>query len=76
MKQISQANNVYKYKNINILLGDADLNGVVDLYDQILISSYNMGSALLSNVQLAAADYNKDGVVDLYDAIAIAQAIQ
>ena len=72
----SQANNVYKYKNINILLGDADLNGVVDLYDQILISSYNMGSALLSNVQLAAADYNKDGVVDLYDAIAIAQAIQ
>lgn len=68
----SQAKSIYKYKNINITLGDADLNGVVDLYDQILISSYITGKDLLSNVQFAAADYNKDGTVDIYDAIAIA----
>lgn len=71
----SQATNMYKYKNINLSLGDANLDGVINLYDAILVSQYNMGSTLFSNVQAVVADINKDGVVNLYDVIEISDMI-
>jgi hypothetical protein len=52
------------------LLGDADLNGVVDAADYIALK-LNMGK--MGNAVLADGDFNGDGDVDLDD-LAILQA--
>lgn len=63
----------YKFKAINFKLGDANLDGTVDVFDAIYVSKYTTNNVQLSNVQLALADYNKDGQVDVFDANAIAK---
>jgi len=63
----------YKFKAINFKLGDANLDGTVDVFDAIYVSKYTTNNVHLSNVQLALADYNKDGQVDVFDANAIAK---
>ena len=62
-----------KYKNvtsIEILKGDADLNGVVDLSDLIAISKYNLSNEaypLINEVAFVNADMNEDDKVDGLD---------
>ena len=62
-----------KYKNvtsIEILKGDADLNGVVDLSDLVVISKYNLSNEaypLINEVAFVNADMNEDDKVDGLD---------
>lgn len=58
----------------DVLLGDATLDGKINLYDAIEIAKYMMGEEL-SDEQLVAADITEDGKVNLYDAIAVCEII-
>ena len=50
------------------MIGDANLDGVVDIFDATLIQKYAVDKAELTDGQKAVADVNDDGVVDVLDA--------
>lgn len=51
------------------LIGDADDNGVVDIYDALLVMQYDAGWNVSLNVQ--NSDMNADNSIDLQDALQI-----
>ena len=55
------------------LIGDVNLDGVVDLADAVLLMQYSSGSTSLSRRQLKAADVSNDGIVNVGDVILIMQ---
>ena len=55
------------------IIGDVNLDGVVDLADAILLMQYASGSINLTSKQLKAAEVNKDGIVNVGDVIIIMQ---
>lgn len=55
------------------LLGDVDLNGVVDTQDASELLKYSAEMISLSGEQLLAADVNKDSLQDSRDAVVILQ---
>lgn len=55
-------------------LGDATLDGKINLYDAIEIAKYMMGEPL-TDEQLTYADITQDGKVNLYDAIEVCKII-
>ena len=54
----------------NVLLGDADGDGVVDLTDAVAIFEYFMTGSY-PNFNETAADFDQDGTVDLTDAVLV-----
>ena len=52
----------------NLLLGDLNGDGEVDIFDANLVVAYYNGTATLNDDQLTAADVNGDGEVDIFDA--------
>jgi len=62
--------------NIEVLqvlavLGDVNMDGVIDINDAILITDYDAGLETLTEKQLSLADVNGDDVVDAGDAVKI-----
>ena len=57
------------------LLGDVDLNGVVNSTDALLVMRYSMTIISLSDRAFAAGDMNGDGSVNATDAINIMRSI-
>ena len=55
----------------DILPGDADLSGAVDISDALLTLRFAMGLITMNDMQAGAADYNGDGTVDIQDALQI-----
>ncbi|MBC7220723.1 hypothetical protein H5T55_04545 [Candidatus Bipolaricaulota bacterium] len=58
-----------------VLVGDANLDGVVDVRDARLVHQAALGLVALAPPQRVAADVNGDGVVDTADAQLIAEAL-
>ena len=56
---------------ISIILGDADLNGAVEIPDALLALRFAMTLIVPSEAQVQAADVNGNGAVDLQDALTI-----
>lgn len=54
-----------------IVYGDVNGDGIVDILDSIMIQKYTSGKTEFTPEQIAAADYNRDGNVDILDASAI-----
>ncbi len=52
-----------------LLLGDADLNGTVNVTDALLVLRHAMGVTLLSGDALTVADYDLNGTVNVTDAL-------
>ena len=52
----------------DILPGDLNGDGEVDIFDANLVVAYYNGTAELTDAQIAAADVNNDGDVDIFDA--------
>jgi len=50
------------------LMGDVNGDGIIDLYDAILIHYYYRGRIFMNADERWTADVNRDNVVDLYDA--------
>ncbi len=59
------------------LLGDVDLNGVVEEADAILLAQFLTSdpNAVITDAGLINADVNQDGIIDLADITAITQMI-
>mgnify|MGYP000316806723 CR=1 FL=1 len=58
-----------------VLVGDANLDGIVDVRDARLVRQAALGLAALAFPQRVPADVNGDGVVDIADAQLIAEAL-
>jgi len=56
----------------NLLLGDSDSNGIVNIVDALMIAQYTVGQTM-NNINLQAADTNVDNVVNIVDALIVAQ---
>ena len=50
------------------VLGDVDINGLINISDVTAIQLYLAESEPLNDVQLIAADVNQDGIIDIADA--------
>lgn len=59
----------------NVLYGDVDLNGVVDLIDAICLNKNLAGVTILTDTQSANADVNTDGIINDEDAATILQFV-
>ena len=59
----------------NIMVGDVDMNGKVDVNDVTLIMKYNVDLINLSSEQAELADVNNDGYVDVLDVTLLQQYI-
>lgn len=57
------------------LLGDANLDGQVNIVDATLIQKHSIGLIELTDVPLLNADYDQNGVINVTDATAIQKAI-
>ena len=59
----------------SIVIGDVNLDGIINIYDATLIQKYSSGNYHFDAVQLFAADVNKDGVVNVMDATELQKLI-
>lgn len=59
----------------DIMVGDINHDGIVDMMDLTLISLYCLGDKTLSDVEILAADVTGDGEVDLTDLASIKQFV-
>lgn len=59
----------------NVVYGDADNNGEINLYDAVEIAKYMMNMTAFDEVQSFVADFDGNGKVDLYDAVEIAKSL-
>lgn len=57
----------------NILYGDANENGTVNITDATFIARYYVGNATLSDSAITASDVNLDGKVNIVDATIVAR---
>ena len=55
----------------NVILGESNGDGMVNINDVTLIQEYNVELEALSDRQQKLADYNGDGIIDITDATAI-----
>ena len=53
------------------VIGDVNMDGVIDINDAILITDYDAGLEILTEKQLSLADVNGDDIVDAGDAVKI-----
>lgn len=60
-------------KSDTALIGDVDLNGIVDIRDTTVIQKYIAGSIQLDEKAISNADFNTDGIIDINDATDIQQ---
>lgn len=61
--------------DFKVIIGDVDLNGVVNIFDATLVQKYSSKITNLDEYQLKNADANKDGVVNIFDATQIQRMI-
>lgn len=57
--------------SVELILGDATLNGKVDLLDAISTQKFVVGSVEFNDMQKACADTDKNGSINLFDCITI-----
>ena len=57
------------------MIGDVDMNGVVNIFDATLVQKYSSKVTNLDEYQLINADANYDGVVNIFDATEIQRMI-
>ncbi|MCM1452689.1 MAG: dockerin type I repeat-containing protein [Clostridium sp.] len=62
---VDRANNMQDVNSDSQMLGDADMNGVVDASDILIVSRHYLGKD--AAIDKIAADVNKDGVIDAQD---------
>jgi hypothetical protein len=52
----------------DVLIGDVNFDGIVDIFDATLIQKYAVDKITLTDEQKEVADVNDDGIVDVFDA--------
>lgn len=67
----AQANLVRKYKTLNLVRGDVNYDGIVDINDALLLMNYVTMLSDLSDLQYYLVDCNQDGTVNIVDVASI-----
>ncbi|MCP4351024.1 MAG: hypothetical protein GY795_36620 [Desulfobacterales bacterium] len=60
---------------IEVVRGDADGNGEVDINDALAAAKYDIGLLTAAEIDLAMADVDGNGVVNIFDALRIAEFV-
>lgn len=58
----------------DVLVGDVTMDGVVDMFDYLLVKSFYFDAVTLSEEEFRLADTNADGMVDMFDYLYIKSA--
>ena len=61
--------------DLDLLFGDVNVDGTVNILDIVLLVAYIMDTAPLDGQGLVQADFNQDGVVNVLDIVAIIDLI-
>ncbi len=61
--------------DLDLLFGDVNVDGTVNILDIVLLMAYIMDTASLDGQGLVQADFNQDGVVNVLDIVAIIDLI-
>lgn len=59
----------------DIVLGDVNMDGAIDVADIVLMVSYILGTTVLDNEQIKAADIVEDGLVNVSDVVGVINTI-
>jgi hypothetical protein len=59
----------------SIMLGDTNLDGIINIQDVILIINFILGNSTPIGDEITAADYNEDGIINVLDVIQVVQQI-
>ena len=73
--EVFAAENGVPFEPLDILPGDVDLDGTVDILDVILLNKYLIGVAELTPPAMTAADADPDGMLTSTDSLAILKMI-
>ena len=67
----------YEYENgaTDLLFGDVNLDGNLNVLDVVMIVSHILGISLIEGNSLEAADINQDGYINVLDVVAIVSQI-
>ena len=57
------------------IIGDANLDEVIDVLDLVVIINHILGSSLLSDIGFYASDINEDGIINIQDIILLINII-
>jgi hypothetical protein len=58
-----------------IIAGDTNLDGIVDILDIVRIVNYILGNLEFNSDEIAVADYNMDNIIDILDIVQIVNYI-
>ncbi len=56
------------------LLGDVNMDGVVDMFDYLMVKSFYFEVTVPTDDQFVRADMNEDGVIDMFDYLLVKSA--
>ena len=59
----------------NIMLGDTNFDGNINIQDVILTINFILGNSTPIGDEIIAADYNEDGIINVLDVIHVVQEI-
>ena len=63
--------NIVGNDNINLIIGDVNVDGKVDLTDAVILNKYLAGAIEFGTIQINAADCYSDGEINMQDSIAL-----
>ena len=63
------------YNDAPLLYGDADLNGIINILDVVIVIEFILGDSHPSGYQLEISDINQDGNLDVLDIVDLVELI-
>ena len=63
------------YNDAPLLYGDADLNGIINILDVVIVIEFILGDSQPSGNQLTISDINQDGNLDVLDIVDLVELI-
>jgi PKD repeat protein len=65
----------YIYVSSDLIIGDVDLSGNLDVLDIVLIVGFILGESELTEIQTQAGDLNGSGIIDVIDIVLLVDLI-
>ena len=71
----SHRSGVYIYNSSNLLIGDLNTDGLIDVLDLVMIINIIIGNHIATTEQLITGDLNNDGTIDVLDVVQLVNTI-
>ena len=63
------------YEEINISIGDVNLDGIINILDILMVVNYILSTIDFNEAEYQAADYNGDNAINMLDIVMIINLI-